>query len=1001
VRRLGRGLTLRGLWDRRALSLVVLVVTVIPVATAAIGPIFAGAARTVLARSALEGAAPEDRGWRFTSSGGDVATPAREFASGVPFLHPPIEGGELISPELKSRANYPLMWQDGQCEHVTLLEGRCPGEAKEIMVSTASGFPLGARLRVGGVNELPEPGVEPRAAALRVVGVYRPTEVNDPFWFGRNLFAQTAGALDSVGDPLFTVKETKSLTSPPAGVDWTNFAILAIDGAKVTGADLPRLEELQRRSDHLSSLGAPIIVYTGVSDTLAELRTHTGALGVPAMLVIAQLVGLGWLLLYLTVSDLVTARGPEIALARLRGHGRLRVWRFGLAEPVILLAVALVAGLALARQGAQFMADSLLSVEVNVGLPAEAALAGAAVPLGGVVAAAIAARNFTVRPVTEEWRRTPRRRARSWVLDAVVLAVTGIGLIELLAAGVITETSGQQASALAVPGLMAVAAALLACRVVPFLARRLFGVTRRAGGIGAFLALRQIARGPATAGTLVVLVTAFGMATFATAAWSVTSANFERVARTHNGADTVLKVRPEGVAAFRKAVERADPSGVRAAPVLVLPGPPKTLATDPARFAHVANWERSPGTPSPGELTAMLRAGAAPRVLLTGDRIRLHVDPIKPPNGWQVRLYLDIRVPGDVRPRALPLGAPDRAVMEWGLPPGCRTGACELRGIRGDVSFVPGVSLEDRQISVEATRIEVRDGNRWREADAGLTDPARWHGTGVVTEDGLRMRLSTFGGFKMTPATFPEELPVLVNGPLNGGFSPGADQAYLARQKAVATIAALPGLDVPGAVVDLELADRVAYTVDPKADYQVWVAPGHARSVREGLVAQGIPVFEPRRVSDLVAGYTVQGPGLALILLLTAAAAAAALALGRAVLALYGAARRRGYELAALEAAGARAGALRAALLLEQLITLGAGTLAGVAAGVLAARAALPHVPQFAEHPITPPLLYEPSMAPVAAVAGAALLIALIAASVTAEILLRGIRVEHLRQAPG
>ncbi|WP_326626321.1 hypothetical protein OIE67_28945 [Nonomuraea fuscirosea] len=38
-----------------------------------------------------------------------------------------------------------------------------------------------------------------------------------------------------------------------------------------------------------------------------------------------------------TVGDLVRARSAEIALARLRGHRRARVWRFALTEPLLVL----------------------------------------------------------------------------------------------------------------------------------------------------------------------------------------------------------------------------------------------------------------------------------------------------------------------------------------------------------------------------------------------------------------------------------------------------------------------------------------------------------------------------------------------------------------------------------------------------------------------------------------------------------------------------------------
>jgi hypothetical protein len=956
---LGGGMLLRGLWERRRPSLLVLVVAIVPVASAAAGPIVADAASTALARAGVqEGTAPERRGWRLSSEGGQVAGSARELAASAPFLLPPIDGMEIVGLESRTGRLHPLIWQDGQCDHVEVVAGRCPENAREIMVSEASRFRLGSAVRLTAITD-----ASGRPAPLRVVGVYRPDPPGDPFWFGRNLFPQTAGFGQDRGDALFTVPATARETRTPGNVPWTSTAIVMIDPARFTAGGVAALEAAHALTRRLGPDN--LIVVSQVPTLIAELRAQSGGVGVPSLLVIAQLVALGWLLLFLTVRDLVTARGPEIALARLRGHGRLRVWRFALAEPLILLAAAFAAGLALAERAAQFAADRVLPVPQPVALNGAAVLAGAAVPLGGLVAAAIAARNMAVRPITEEWRRTPRSRARGWVIDAVVLAVTGIGLVELLGGGAITQTSGQRASSLAVPGLLAVAAALLACRAVPFLARRLFGLTRRAGGVAAFLALRQVGRGPATAGSVIVLATAFGMASFSAAAAAVVDANHERVARAHNGADAVLTVNPDsvdGAAGLAAAVARADPSGRGAAPVLAVPGPPKMIATDPERFARVANWDPAWADRPLAELAARLRAEPAPRITFTGDRIRLRMRPVRVPRNWRAQLHLDLRVPGEPKGVSLPLGSPDRPVAEWGLPRRCHVETCELRGIRGDVSIVALGGDTEREVVLRilATGLEVRQGGRWRALDAGFTDPARWRGTVAPGERGLTLLLAAYGGLRAEPAIYPDPVPVLANGPLTKDFLPGLDQAYLAKGRPVAQTAALPGHDEVGTVVDLKVADAVALSVDPRVSFEVWVAPGHLAAVRAGLAAQGIATGEPRRVADLVTGYRTQAPGLALMLLPPATIAAAALALGRAVLALYTAARRRRYELSALDAAGVRTRSLRAALLLEQLITLVAGTVAGVLAGTVAARLALPYIPEFARPPVTPPLLYDP-----------------------------------------
>ncbi|MCK2220696.1 hypothetical protein MF672_043870 [Actinomadura sp. ATCC 31491] len=590
----------RGLWERRTLSLVVLLIAVVPIASAAVGPIYAAAARTTIARDALAAAPVEGRGWRYTTTEGDLAARLAAFTAGADFTRPPIPGMEVTSGRHDDRRAFTLVWQDGQCAHLTLAEGRCPRAGREVMASQASGFKVGRTVELTSIMAS-GPGATGRdPAPLTVVGLYRPGSAADPFWFGRTLFSPTGEPSPDKADALFTVPQTRTDTyvvnsgvsigsaQDPGG--WTDYAVVSIDPARLDGADLDRLAAMQAAAENAGRTSRAI-VYSRVADTLRVVTANTGSLGVPTLLVIAQLVALGWMLLFQTVGDLVRARGPEIALARLRGLGRARVWLFALAEPLLLLAAAVPLGLLAGHAAARVMIRALLPAGIPVTFPVEAALAGAAAMLGGLLAAAPLAWRVATRPVTEEWRRTPRRSARGWVLDAVVLAVTALGLVELLATGVLTDVSGRASSAMAVPGLIALGVALLASRALPALSRRLFGVTRRHGGLGPFLALRQVARGPVTAGSVVVLGAAFGLATFAVSAWSATSGDYAEAARFHNGAATAITVRPVEPARLIAAVRAADPGGRTAAPVITLPGPPQLVAADPERLAAIgAAW---------------------------------------------------------------------------------------------------------------------------------------------------------------------------------------------------------------------------------------------------------------------------------------------------------------------------------------------------------------------------------------------------------------------------
>ncbi|MEV1178404.1 FtsX-like permease family protein, partial [Nonomuraea sp. NPDC049784] len=463
---------LRGLWERRTLSLVVLLIAVVPIASAAVGPIYSAAARTTIVRDVVKAAPLEGRGWRYTTPSGGIEAKVEAFTNGSGFTSRPIFGMETTSGRHNDRRSFSLVWQDGQCEHLTLAKGRCPSAGKEVMAGQASGFKLGQTIYLSSVvrSEVADSRRDP--APLKVVGIYRPGSPADPFWFGRTLFSPTGEPDRDKADALFTVPQTRLDTYVIAGaVDyagvheaetgWTDYGIVFIDVNHLDGTDVAALAAMQAAAES-AGRNSNAIVYSRVADTLKLMTANTGSLGVPTLLVIAQLVGLGWMLLFQTVGDLVRARGAEIALARLRGHGRVRVWRFALAEPLLLLALSVPLGLLLGHVAAGAMIGALLPPGIPARFPPEAAPAGIAAMLGGVLAATLAAWRTATRPVTEEWRRTPRRSARGWVLDAVVLAITALGLVELLATGVIVNVSGQSSSAMAVPGLVALGVALLA-----------------------------------------------------------------------------------------------------------------------------------------------------------------------------------------------------------------------------------------------------------------------------------------------------------------------------------------------------------------------------------------------------------------------------------------------------------------------------------------------------------------------------------------------------------
>ena len=130
---------------------------------------------------------------------------------------------------------------------------------------------------------------------------------------------------------------------------------------------------------------------------------------VPVVLITLQLLALCLLLLFLAVTDAIEARGPEIALAKLRGRGAVSTAMFGLSEPVLLLLLALPVGTLAGWGASALLSHVLLRPGTQVALPALGWVSAAVAAAGGLAAAVLAAQPDSAPPVLEEWRRSGLR----------------------------------------------------------------------------------------------------------------------------------------------------------------------------------------------------------------------------------------------------------------------------------------------------------------------------------------------------------------------------------------------------------------------------------------------------------------------------------------------------------------------------------------------------------------------------------------------------------------
>jgi putative ABC transport system permease protein len=1003
----------RGLWHRAGTSVVIFIVALCATAAATVGPTYFGAARSSILRDTLASQNVIGRGYQALQSGavggslddftsrvddavasqvGGNAAVNRMFGPSVQALETQIFFRKLVETVV-------LAWRTDFCRHLAMRTGHCATNPGDVVVSTSL-----AADNHWSVGDVVTAGVGP---PLTITGIYDVPTATQDYWFARGTTyfpAEQPTATSAPYDALFTPRETVERLGHHAQGSVVVSRVLAVP--HVLPGDIDALGAMATKlPDNASLLQTQTAVTTGIPGTVETVHASWSALAVPVVVVTAELLVLTWLLLYLVVTDAVEARGTEIALAKLRGYGALRSMVFGLGEPSVLLAVALPVGAILGWLLTIVLARVLLLPSTHVPLPALGWVAAAIAAVGGIAAVVVAGRRTVVRPVVEQWRRTGRHATdRSWLFDAVVVTGAVAGLAQLAVTGTFSSAS-HSALALLVPGLLGLAVAVVASRLLPAACRLMFGRTRRSGGLGPFLAVRHIARRPGGTRTTMILATAIALATFSMCAWSVGQANRTRIAQASVGAPTVLTVAlPQG-RDLAATVDKLDPTGRNASAVEVFDNGTVVLtAVQPSRFASVAHWSAG-FVRHPQELLSDLHPPASDPIILDGDAVRLHLSHVHLEPS-PAELILDVVAGGSSAPTPVDLGVVHNGSQDQllsGTLGGC---PCVVRDLQ--VSPIGGVATPVGG-TITIDQADLLRGHTWHPR-SDWTGAGHWSDTTdqqVVIDAGAGRLRWAFFGTKGSPPTLrvvdhPDPMPAVVSRALTGthtALQPSGLNGGGLPVSVVGTAAAIPGALSRGVVVDLDYAIRAAAGNVGPSTTQVWVR-GDATRFSSGLTAAGIPVVDTQSSAALDDQLGRQGPGLASVLFLSDAAAAAVLAALAAILSLSAAARRRRYEYAALAATGASQRTLYAALAIEQLVVIGFGAVVGVATGLLSVVLAGRSVPEFVTTPQSPLLVYRPSVLLIGSVLVAAIVVLLAVAATAAAALLRSVTPDQLREAP-
>ena len=1020
----------------------ILVVAIVATAAATVGPVYFTAAGTSILQDTVTSASASGQVIDVTRQGDLSATGLTSLVNGVKQvtaaspaaanLAAPIRSVELAGHLSFEPAAFTttLAWRDGACAHLDITSGRCPTDAGQVLVSAVlarqAGLHLGQQLDDGLKD------TSNQTIPLTIAGIYTVPNPYTAYWSNRPYFTTLTGTgTDNKGftDGLLTPQSTFANTSPGSqGTDVVdlplNLSTLNYDTSGPVNTLISQLTA-QVQGDEVT---------TTIPTVLGQASTSQQALAAPVFLVTVQLLVLCWLLLFLLVTDAAEARGNEVALAKLRGLSRRQTVLFGLSEQVVLLIMALPLGALVGWLATKLLASAILRAGTPVPLVGLGWAAAGVAVAGGAIAAIGAARRTLSRSVLAQWSHTVSvTRNRGWVMDAVIGVLALAALVELFVSGVLGNATHNPIALLA-PGLIALTIALLSSRALPLLSKAFFTRTAHRGGLGGFLAARQIARRPGAARTTVALTTAFGLVTFTIAAWSVVTGNIHDVAWTEVGSSQVLAVSAPPGTQLNSIVDKLDPSGSNAVTVdretsidANTSEVRTLLAVDPQRFAKVAYWRNDFAKNSLASMTGKLDPAEPAPVLLKGDQVSVNVNA-DIANGGGAELYatvLGYQASGVTPVDLGPVNAATHGTFTADLP-NCQQYACMLRQLYlepnppSDTSFNPDDTFDG---TFTVNGINVHDGAGWHPLDTGLGTSGRWQLVPTSKFDKNRLSLSggaltaTFSEFEsfggggggnvvLQPIYLPSQLPAIVTSPVATGGGDninthGLDDNLSLYVRPIGQAAALPGAGGDGLIVDRDYAELASTGLATDVTTEVWLAPTAPADFANRLRAAGVAILSTTTATDTASTYGRQGPALALALFLADAAAALILAAGGAVLGMHLAGRRRSYEMAALVATGARKRSLGGGLLIEQSVTLGFGAIIGIGAGLLATALAVPSIPEFVNLPFNgaAPLLYAPSASQLSTFLGVAIVLLAVAAVGSAATLIRGVRPDQLREA--
>ena len=1045
-------LVLRAALWRRAGSLAVLAAAAVAFAASCLGPLWATASDDAVGSAALARADADQRSVTVTAAGNEgqqvetlipaLAVRAAETAAALPptvdrampVVRTSLTTANAQLVEVEERAGVAaLVWQDGGCERLRLVAGRCPSRLDEVVLSSRSAVQM--RVSPQDVVDLPqlegEPVVPgdgtPFPTRYRVVGVYLPGDVEDPAWAGTSFFdfvprpfSDAPDALPPRLDAVFAARElldALAVTPVLAQVQRT------LDRSARPAPERDRLAAELRDWEVRTTAETDLLVRTPVVGLLTELREDGSTTRRTAVLLGLQLLVLACWGLSSVVASSVSARTADTALGGLRGLRRRTTIALGLAEPLLLVLIALPVGLLLGTSLTAALAARALPGEVSMRADTVLASSVAAAAAGAALAVAVGVRRALVAPVLQQLGSGSAVRVGTspWALvgEAAVVVLAVAAVVELARGDGASNGTG-----LLAPALTGIALGVLLSRVLRVALLLAVRWTRDRGSPSAFLAVRGGARRGGTTILVALLAVTVSVSVYAAGVLAVGDTQRASQAVMETGAAAVYEVGPVPVARLLEAVEAVDPGGSELAAAAQRDsrrgaGFERIVAVDAERLPAVAAWRPEWSPTDVDQLARALRPQTAPPLVLTGERLDLTVllnpDSDSAPGELVMRLRTPIGANVSVRlGDVADLGEAQVISVEL---PDC-SGGCQVTSFavltKAGTSFSSLVgTVVFQRLAVDGVEVEgaFDDVDAWRAALPVPADASPFAVPSVRFEargSALLVRYAQLPerDVVVARADVPAHLPLLAAGttelrPVGQDdlvFSLGLD-AELTTARVVGRAQVLPWLGTDGSLADLATIDRASAGVDDTVGLEVWSSAPVSAATADALRAAGLEVVATRSAAERTTSLQEAGSARVL-LLLPALAVAAVLVAGFAMAAqALSAARSRAVESAALAAVGVAPSVSRRAGLLEALGAVVTAAVAGGAAAVLSLDVTAGDVVRAG---LRAPLAPLPPNLPAVALtaAGTAVVLALVAwAAVCAGIGVRRGRAEDTRQA--